>query len=390
MKNTFRSLTVLVITAALLSACNSNTHANFDGSVGDGPVVNARVLLKNSSGELLAETVSDSRAKYSFSVALKKSDFPLTVEAIGGIDLVSGKEPDVPLESLVLFPWSKRANINPHSTLIVKAAESMQGGVTPENVDKAKKFVVEKFSFGLDTETVPDPITTSIDQENVAEIVKASEAMAEAVRRTTEALKDSGADVDTHDVFEHLAADISDGVLDGNGSEEANPRVTAIAVTATAEVLLESMENRLEVNGKVATYALDQSIDTIEPAAVKKTGDVRITAKMIDQVNDAITATEAVSGADKRLPELRKGLAALPGNQTTPEQVRKRLPKYVRKLLKDTRKKMAKADHRKLAKAIKAIVLTNTGGIKRPRNDADTGGVRRPEVAKKENKGKKT
>ncbi len=360
----FRAIPLALIMTTVLPGCNSNGTSTFGGSVGDGPVANARVLLKNAAGDVVAETVSNGQAKYSFSVAVKRSDYPLTIEAAGGTDLVTGRAPDIPLESVVLSPGSVHANINPHSTLIVKTAEHMAGGVTPENVELAKQIVLDNFSFGLDPATVPDPLSTPVGENNVAEIVKASEAMAEAIRRTSKALNGVGDSVNTEGVFEKLAADLSDGRLDGAGDPKADPRVTAVALAATAEVLVESMENRLEVDSVVATGALDNAIQTTTPYAKKRTKNVRISAKMIDEAKAAIEVAEAVDGSGK-VSNLRANLGKIAA-KSTPETVENAIPHDVKTQLRSVAKRAARADRHTLESAVQKVAKKHASKVRIP------------------------
>jgi hypothetical protein len=58
--------------------------ASVGGSVGDGPIVNARLRVFSNSGDLLMTTSSDNTADYSLSIRTQGRNYPLTIVADGG------------------------------------------------------------------------------------------------------------------------------------------------------------------------------------------------------------------------------------------------------------------------------------------------------------------
>ena len=109
------------------------------------------------------------------------TDFPVTITATGGIDVVTNAPLDFTMLSVAEDADQGIANINPYSTLIVKTALVMQEGLSAANLDTAKQNIMQKLNFGLDTTLMADPISTPVTEENVANIVKSSEAFAELV-----------------------------------------------------------------------------------------------------------------------------------------------------------------------------------------------------------------
>ncbi|MBT8438412.1 MAG: hypothetical protein KJO91_01710, partial [Gammaproteobacteria bacterium] len=190
---------ILVLTGCVLEEDISQTsggEVTINGSVGDGPVIGATVTVYNSSGEVVDTILSDGQARYQSKIKAKGHEFPLRIEAIGGTDLVTGRVPDFNMQSVMAHPSVKAVNINPFTTLIVQVAERMSGGLGSDNVANATVIVMDAFSFGLDGNQVPDPLTTSIQDSNVSHIVKASESMGEMVRRTRDQLRLTGSTVD--------------------------------------------------------------------------------------------------------------------------------------------------------------------------------------------------
>ena len=273
---------------------------DINGSVGDGPIVGATVEIYNHNGKLLSSVMSDVAASYAFNIKTKGHDYPLLLKVSGGTDLVTGNVPDFQLISVAMSPSERSVNINPFSTLVVKMAQSMSGGVDAANVSASKAIVTGSFAFGLDPSVVSDPVTSTISESNVANIVKASEALGEMVRRTRDALLTAGTVVSGDAVMAAIAADLTDGVLDGSGAGGVNPTISASAKVVTAQVLVEALSNSLRVGGVIATEVIDQAIAITRPMVTSSqmTGSVRITSDMLKQAQTALSAAQVLdSGA---------------------------------------------------------------------------------------------
>jgi hypothetical protein len=290
--------------------------ASVGGSVGDGPVVGARLRMFSSSGELLHETSSDNTADYSLSIRTQGRNYPLTIVADGGTDIVSWREPDFKLVTTVMKPGNgQTANLNPYSTLIVLAAEHA-GGITEENIARATEAVVSRYGFGLDPALMPDPMRAPMTESNVHLIVKASEAVGETIRRTRDGLITAGTYVDGDDVVRALAADLVDGWIDGKGAKGHNPRIAAVANVASGAVTLEAMANRLHVYGVDATMDMDNAIRQVRPnaPASSNTRNVAIPEEMLAQTLRSLAAAKVVKNSP-RITEIYETVAeAEPGN----------------------------------------------------------------------------
>jgi len=287
------------------------TEHKLSGSVGDGPLVGAVILVFNASGANLAEYVSDETATYTVTIKEKGSEYPLMLRTRDGTDLVTGGQPDFSMSAAVLRPArSSRSNINPHGTLMVETASRMPGGVAG-NLDTVRPTVVDHLNFGLDPSSVPDPLTTEVSDANIAVLVKASEAFGEMVRRTRDTL--GNADPISGDrVVGALASDMTDGRLDGRGAAGADPRIAAIANIASAQVLVEALQNELQVNGFLATQRMDDAIRAVRPTAssTATTESVTANAEMLSQARLVVDAARALSRAPV-LDDLRVALQSL-------------------------------------------------------------------------------
>ncbi|MBA1331715.1 hypothetical protein QQ73_11455, partial [Candidatus Endoriftia persephone str. Guaymas] len=189
------NICAITLGAMLLTACDegslgttsqatTSSPITFDGSVGDGPVVGATVTIRDRNLEVIATTTSDQQASFNFTGEIADSAFPLIVEATYGIDLVTNAEPDFILSGVLMDATATRVNLTPHTTMIVKSAMAMEGGLTAENLAIATEAVTSKLNFGLDTSTVADPMTSAVTNDNITEVVLSSEVFGEMARRS--------------------------------------------------------------------------------------------------------------------------------------------------------------------------------------------------------------
>jgi len=291
----------------------STSASNISGSVGDGPIINAQINITDSTGAVIGTTVSDTKASYNIFVPAG-TVYPLVVTATGGTDVVTYSAPDFTLLSYATNTSINTVNINPFSTLIVKTAQAMPGGLTSSNTALATASITEQLSFGLDPALVANPITTSINEANVASIIKSSEALGEAIRRTRTALLTSGSSLTEDQIIDAIAADMTDGILDGRGPG-ASARIAATTNIVSGQVLVEAMANRLNVGGADATTLMDMAINLSVPSASMSTSDVVITNRMLRQTRTALAATQSMT-PNANLSALAVVLASLSGNST--------------------------------------------------------------------------
>lgn len=267
-------------------------ESTVSGSVGDGPVAGATIRVFTDSGTQLNEsaTVSSASADYQLVIKTQGKSFPLTIIANGGTDLVTGAPPDFRLLACMVRPSNRlRANLNPFSTLIVTIAEELDG-MSDASVEASRQIVVRNFGFGLDEAAIDDPIGSLIDDGNVANLVKSSEALGETIRRTRDALQAAGLSVDGNQVVKILGSDLVDGMLDGRGGRLASSQAAAVATIASAQVLVEAMTNQLKVYGVDSTAAMDNAIRTVRPSSSTDTSSVRIPATTLEQARIALLA----------------------------------------------------------------------------------------------------
>ncbi|MEM9403052.1 MAG: putative Ig domain-containing protein [Pseudomonadota bacterium] len=282
------------------------------GSVGDGPVVNANIAISTIRGAVIVEGQSDSAAEYDVLVDAQQSDYPLLIASNGGTDLVSDRSPDFSLLGVATNPGqSTTANVNPYGTLSVEIAGELAGGLSSENVNTAKSIIDSSFDFGLVSLTTDGAMYSEITSDNVADIVRASESMGEAIRRTRDKLSAAGYGATGDSVVAAISSDLTDGQLDGVGGSRTEARISAVMVVVAAEVLLEAMQNELRVYGIPASAAMDNAAVVVTGTTPSiATGDLPVTASMRRL---AMTGVEAamVASSDPRLLDILSALTGL-------------------------------------------------------------------------------
>ncbi len=281
------------------------TDNQMSGSVGDGPIVGAKVKIKRNNGELLAETISDDSAGFELTIREKGKFYPLSIEATGGTDLVTNTTPDFDMTGAALKPGKKTtANINPFSTIAFEIARELPGGVSAKNLELGESHVLSALSSGLTTLLVDGPMRTKIDGANIAEIVKSSESLGEIIRRTRDLHQMFGRPTSGNQVLREISSDLTDGVLDGRGSSRTEPRTSAITSIVAVMVYMEAMQDELHVNDQDATAAMDASITRASGStATAMSSDLHVTDPMILAVRTGLSAYLEVEN-DAKVMEL--------------------------------------------------------------------------------------
>jgi hypothetical protein len=328
----------IVLVSAVLTGCNdwlngSNddnapvTSLQLTGIVVDGPVVAGSVAVSDAAGTPLAETTTDGAARFFLDLPVEEAVYPLFVTVTGGTNLVTGASPDVPLLSYIESPLvTAAANATLFSTLVVGVADKMSGGLNQANLEAAKVIVRDAMSFGLDAADFDQVIAGPVADAKMPAVLKASEALAEMLRRTTAALMATGQVAASDEVLQALQADLVDGVVDGLGAPGADARTAAISHVVTAQVLLETITNTLVVNGVIAAPMLDAAIQQvlIAPDPSLTTASVLITASALQQTSDAVYTAMAV-GDDPLLATISERLGSIYPD-TSPDTVAAMLP----------------------------------------------------------------
>ena len=316
----------LTLISLLVVACGGSgsggslttTNVNVSGSVGDGPIIGATITVRDNADTILATQLSDANANFNISTTAGSNAYPVSVSASGGTDVVSNELPDFTLYSISMNESENRVNINPYSTMIYKIATKL-GGIDSNNVSTAKTIVLEKLHFGLDLTLVSDPIKTTITASNVAHFIKANEVFSEMIRRARDMSNNTGASTNAEGIMDSLAADLTDGVIDGQGTTGTSQKIAAYANLASAYVMVEAINNSLKVNGVDATNAMNNAVSITTPSSILFMDDVRITGALITQTIEIITAANLIN-PDSALTQLKNQLQSISPNRL-PENI---------------------------------------------------------------------
>ena len=349
-----RNVASITIITSALSGClveDDETKADdsllsdseLSGSVGDGPVIGATMTVSSYDGEALAEMNSDSSAGYNVVVRAQGKHYPLIIDARGGIDLVTNQEPDFVLLGAIIEPGKKSVgNVNPFSTIAVEVARDLPGGINKENLSVAEGLVTKALNNGLSSLAASGPMGTRIDSSNITEIVRASESLGETIRRTRDLQLMFGRASSGDGVVQSIASDLIDGIVDGLGGPRVDKRTSAIATIVAVQVLLESAQNELHVNGQNATEAMTTAINqvSVDPVSIERDSTSRpldsfsgilATPDMIEAIRVGLDACLAVEDNPKML-ELSASFGAIePG--MSPMAVRNIIPDDYRQTL---------------------------------------------------------
>ncbi|MDH3420012.1 MAG: putative Ig domain-containing protein [Gammaproteobacteria bacterium] len=296
------------------------------GSVGDGPVIDSTLTVLAWDNQVLNSTLSDQLAGYNLQVRTKGKHYPLTIQATGGLDLVTRLPLDFTMLGAVTQPRQKVvANVNPFSTLAVAIARQMNGGLGTANLSTARDAVVTEFNLGMTSALSLDPLGTPISNGNLAEIVKSAEALAEIFRRTATTMQTASFTASIQFVIDAIAADLVDGVLDGRGAGLTNRHVSAITMLVAAQVSMESIRNELTVNGRIATPVLDGVITQLSGGQAAELTDARpVTSYLIGRALQGVDAAillggpSALDSTRTSLMTLRPGTSAATARQALP------------------------------------------------------------------------
>lgn len=293
----------IVSTGCLMSEEESDTGADVptsvevSGSVGDGPVASASISVLSNNLNVLAELIGSADATYNASVQAPSGNYPLIIEARDGLDLVTNMAPDFTLKGALVEPVADAvANVNPFTTFAYELAVELPGGVGKENLALAEAMVVTYLNCGLSTLASSGPMATPIDESNVAEIVRASEALGETVRRTRDILNMFNFPGTGDGIVGALSSDLSDSFIDGRGGSRADSRTAAVATIASTLVQLEAISNELHVNGTDATASMNAAITQVSTSTPSRMVDeLFATADMLTSIRTGLGAATQIS-----------------------------------------------------------------------------------------------
>ncbi len=295
------------------------------GSIVDGPVDNRTIAVLNRKGQLRTRLLEDGSGNFQLTTLFPEEDFPLLLQAGEPSPLQVVGDPGFTLLAAIVKPsLDQRVSLNAYATLITKVAQRLPRGLTPSNLETARRHVLANLDFGLYGAFRDDPLTTLTDADNVHVVVKGCEALAETIRRASERLNLAGHHTTADDVLDSLAADLTDGHLDGTGTPGAHPRVAAVAAFVAGQVALEALVNEIRGGGRDATASLDYLIARQFPSTAVRTRNVHLTEALIERARVGIEIAHRMR-PNRETSEAARALARLTPFMR-PDRARKILP----------------------------------------------------------------
>lgn len=290
-------LIAAAIAAMGLTACGSSTTApapgvvSLSGVVSKGPI-SAGIVTVVDSAKHTYTTTTDAYGAYNLPLDVYAVG-PYTLTVKGGIDGITGKAQDFPVSTVVTNPTGAGiqidANVNVFSTVVAAAAKAAAGGqvITASGLKAQEVAVVKSLGMGLPAGVSP---LSDVSAANAGKIASANEALAEVIRRSTVVGNKAGVPTTTADLQDSmaaLAADISDGALDGKTTQTALTSAGASAavtpttvVTKTAEVAKETTKVVLEAatqGGAVNVTDVYTGVTTVDSyVTAKKVLDIAV------------------------------------------------------------------------------------------------------------------
>jgi hypothetical protein len=303
----FVALVILVLTACSNGGSSGPASASsalaISGSVGDGPVTNAEITFEDVNGEFVGSTTSDASAKYSFEIPAGTL-LPVVVRASGGTDLVTGRALDFDLVAVANVDGDSTVNLTPQTTLTVATARCLDNDLTTDGLRQTWHRSRAQIGMGMDADLLPDPMTQIIDADNAANVVLATEALGEIIRRTVAALNEgSSTPVDGDSVLAELGCDMARGTKIDGFSTQGVMRTGAVYRASEAAVLVEVIAGDLQVDGASANSLMDQAVGTIlEPGSIAPSvTQVPLDNSLIDQALESILLIQSLDSSDVAL-----------------------------------------------------------------------------------------
>ena len=213
------------------------------GTVLDGPIVNANINVVDAHGATIATGLSDATARYSIEIP-GGSVYPITLRATSGTDLVTQRESEFQMLTILTNPQQRIANLSILGTLIGKtAACGTSSAVTYAMLETATRTLFDQLAMGLDVSRITDPVSVAVNNGNVADMVLANEVFGEVLRRAGSVLGIQ----DYTQILDQLACDLSDGRLDGSGPDVD---IRTVATFSAASVgVFDRIDRRVSVGG---------------------------------------------------------------------------------------------------------------------------------------------
>ncbi|MEM7365520.1 MAG: Ig-like domain-containing protein, partial [Pseudomonadota bacterium] len=203
-----------------------------------GPLLNTLITITDDEGNIVDSFTANTGGGFNLDLPAS-AEYPLIITTEGGTDSISGVDVsslDLTLKSVVFSPTQTHVNINPLSTLAVEVllASNEQGQSGLLGIISSLAI----YGYGLPSGF--NPVNSLQTVNNAADALMAYETFFEAVRRTSIIRN-----ITANEVIEALAADLVDGLVDGQGTASVNAQTSATFNSISAQVLMEGLAGEL-------------------------------------------------------------------------------------------------------------------------------------------------
>lgn len=295
------------------------------GSAVKGPLANAIIeayrvdySAADLRGELVATGATDGSAQFS-DLELEPSDAPFVIVTIADddtVDLTTGETPVITSLQTILTASQLESGIAVYATPLTSIATSLaaQHGTSAEELDQsleqAQNQVKSTLGFGMDSEIniftaaplLTDETTSAEAQQSVAEYRLAVEAVSAIMVDIAE--KTTAQDDTADDVLNAIAADLSDGEIDGTANGEF---ISALQGTIVSDDIQQDPAN-LTIPGT------DTLVSDIEQVLAEETAQTGSSAELDASVD--VVASPANTSVDTDLDGVADKADAFPEDPT--------------------------------------------------------------------------
>jgi len=295
----------------------------YEGIVIAGPVNGATVNVYTLAGQTILTTTTDANGRFSLVVEDDQSDdlFPLSLEAFGGVNTSTGRTPDFLLRSSVTRQ-QEVVSIDQFMTVADIAIRKLSAQSSPATQSRVYESVIDNLGFLVEG-ALPELQRSVHDcNDSLAPYLLSAEAVAESIRRLSQAAQTAGIDFSPDYLVEFLASDLSDGYIDslhpfagGQHPTIETSRLSAMMNVIRAQVFLELITNQFTIDGAHSAPIINNGLVAICPTASVDLASMTVPVSVIARATILIAvAANAAQSAD--IDNILGTLRSIVNNQT--------------------------------------------------------------------------
>ncbi len=292
-----------------IDATDSSTNTavsasrSHEGEIGNGLIFGAMVDYLRGDSSVAGSSDRNELASYKVTISGSES-YPLVAQAKGGMEKTGGKPQSLTYYAPVVSPDNHVIDINAYTTLIYYLAIDLPGGLSVANVNTGKSLVMNNLGLGLDVIENYDPLSTSVNDSNAANMVLANFLLTEIFTRAAADYQSIKGSLTPNEFAQRLAVTMIDG-------GKSDPYLAALWKLTSAEVILQLFAGTLTVDGSDIGTRVDSAIDSILPQSNVRFTDIIVGQSLLQSASGGVTVAANLQNSDD-LHLLASELAALP------------------------------------------------------------------------------